>query len=119
MKKYNEIKNHKELNEAIDYLEELGDKGDLDNKVVLDEFERIANVIEEYENKHFPMEPGEPLEIIKLKMEYDGLKRKDLYPNIASKKIILEIFNKEIKLSESIIQKFSELLNIDILILQN
>ena len=108
------LKTQIDYNKAVEYLETLGDSQDFENNEdLLNEFELLSDMIENYEKKHFPTEPGDPIEIIKLKMEYADLKRKDLYPNIASKGVISEIFNKKRKLSKSMIRKFSKLLNID------
>jgi HTH-type transcriptional regulator/antitoxin HigA len=43
-----------------------------------DELEVLALLIEDYENKHYPIGPPDPIEAIKFRMEQMGLKQKDL-----------------------------------------
>ena len=53
------------------------------------------------------------MEIIKLKMEYMGLKQKDLQPYIGSSGIVSELLSKKRGLSKSMIRKLSEFLHLD------
>ena len=46
--------------DTVKYLEELGDY-----------FEALTKQVEDYEQDHFPIEPGKPEEIAKLKSLYD------------------------------------------------
>ena len=49
-----------------------------------DEMEVLVALVESYENKHYPIDPADPVEAIKLRMEQPGLAAKDLEPYIGS-----------------------------------
>ncbi len=111
--KFTEIKTEKEYKSATLYIEKLGDREDFEDKPeLIEEFEFIANLIKEYDSKHFPIEQGSPIEIIKLAMEYKGLKQKDLY-HIRSKGIISAILNKRRAMSKDVIREFSTFFSLD------
>jgi HTH-type transcriptional regulator/antitoxin HigA len=42
-----------------------------------DRLDVLATLIESYENRHYPMDPPDPIEAIKLRMEQQGLSRND------------------------------------------
>ena len=112
--KHKILKTEEEYKLAVNYLEKLGDLPDFENNDdLIDEFELVSMLIEQFEKKNYPVKQGNPIEIIKLKMEYMGLKQKDLSPKIASKGVISEIMNKKRGMSKDVIRKFSELLEID------
>lgn len=43
-----------------------------------DRLDIVATLIDVYENEHYPMDPPDPIEAIKFRMEQQGLTRKDL-----------------------------------------
>ena len=77
-----------------------------------DELELLALLIEEYENKYYPIVPPDPIEAIKFRMEQMGLKQKDLGEIIGLKSRASEILNKKRKLSLKMIRTISKKLNI-------
>ncbi len=108
------LRTEKDYIEAVNYLEKLGDLPDFEeNNELIERFDLLAELVEKYEKEHYPIKPGHPIEIIKLKMAYMDLKQKDLSPLIASKGVISEIMNKKRGMSKHVIRKFSELLKID------
>jgi HTH-type transcriptional regulator / antitoxin HigA len=107
------IKTLDQYNEALKYLEELGDNPIFENeKDLIEEFELIEKLIRDYDNEHYQIKKGNPIEIIKLKMEYMNLKQKDLIPSIGSKGLVSDVLNKKRKLSKKMIRELSKLLNI-------
>ena len=111
--KFKLIKTSEEYHQAIAYLEILGDREDFqENEGLMAEFELLSTLIGLYEKKNFPIAKGHPIDIIKLKMNYLGLKRKDL-SHIASSGVLSEVFNKKRGLSKNMIRQFSELLDIE------
>jgi HTH-type transcriptional regulator/antitoxin HigA len=46
-----------------------------------DRLDVLATLIDSYEAEHYPMEPPDPVEAIKFRMEQQGLSRKDLEPH--------------------------------------
>ena len=45
-----------------------------------DRLDVLATLIDAYEAEHYPMDPPDPVEAIKFRMEQQGLSRKDLEP---------------------------------------
>lgn len=104
------IKTEEECNIALKRLEVVFDAepGSKDGE----ELELLALLIEEYENKHYPIGPPDPIEAIKFRMEQMGLRQKDLGEIIGLKSRASEILNKKRKLSLNMIRAISEKLNI-------
>jgi HTH-type transcriptional regulator/antitoxin HigA len=51
--------------------------------------EVLSILADDYENKHYAIEPLDPIEAIKYEMEEKGLKQKDLIPYFGSKEMVL------------------------------
>ena len=108
------FRNEEEYNKAVALLEELGDReGFEDNEDLVKQFELLSDLIEDYEDSNANIKIGNPIEIIKLKMEYMGLKQKDLQPYIGSSGVVSEVLNKKRGMSKSMIRKLSEFLHLD------
>jgi HTH-type transcriptional regulator/antitoxin HigA len=108
------IKTEVEYIKAVKELERIGDEPNFgDNPNDIKKFEALSDLIKKYENKYHLIEVGDPIEIIKLKMEYMGLTRNDLIPYMGSKGIVSEVFNKKRALSKSMIRGLSKYLDID------
>lgn len=58
-----------------------------------DYFEIMCLLIEEYEKKHYPIEPPTPVEAIKFRMDQQGLSVKDLESAIGKPNRVYEIFS--------------------------
>src|SRR5215831_4625901 len=50
-----------------------------------DRLDVLATLIDAYENEHYPMDPPDPIEAIKFRMEQQGLSRRDLEPLIGTR----------------------------------
>lgn len=108
------FKNEDEYNKAIDLLEQIGDREDFqENKELIEQFELLSSLIEAYENENANLGVGNPIDIIKLKMNYLGLKQKDLQPYIGSSGIVSEVLNRKRGLSKKMIRGLSEFLHLD------
>jgi HTH-type transcriptional regulator/antitoxin HigA len=83
-----------------------------------DEADILALLIDDYENKHYPIEAPDPIEAIKIRMEEMNLKQVDLISEIGGKSRVSEILNRKRRLTVDMIRKLSERLNIpsDVLI---
>ena len=77
-----------------------------------DELEILALLIEDYEDKHYPIGPPDPIEAIKFRMEQMGMKQKDLGTILGHKSRASEILNKKRKLTLEMIRKLSRELKI-------
>jgi HTH-type transcriptional regulator/antitoxin HigA len=60
-----------------------------------DRLDILATLIDAYEGKNYPMDPPDPIEAIKFRMEQQGLTRKDLEPIIGTRTRIAEVLNRK------------------------
>jgi HTH-type transcriptional regulator/antitoxin HigA len=83
-----------------------------------DRLDVLATLIDAYENEHYPMDPPDPIEAIKFRMEQQGLSRRDLEGIIGTRTRIAEVLNRRRSLSINMIRRLHEELGIpaDILI---
>ena len=83
-----------------------------------DRLDVVATLIDAYESKQFPMDPPDPIEAIKFRMEQQGLTRKDLEPIIGTRTRVAKVLNRRRNLSIGMIRRLHERLGIpaDILI---
>ncbi len=108
------LKTEQDYKEAVYRLEELGDTPNFSaEEELINEFELLAKLIEDYENINYSIEKGNPIEIIKLKMNYLELKQKDLIGVIGSKGVVSDVMNKKRGLSKLMIRNLSEFLKIN------
>lgn len=108
------FKNEEEYNLAVAKLEEIGDRADFgEREDLIKQFEQLSDWIEAYENDVTDINVGNPIEIIKLKMSYMGLKQKDLQPYIGSSGIVSEVMNKKRALSKNMIRELSDFMHLD------
>jgi len=77
-----------------------------------DELEVLALLIEDYENKKYPIDPPDLIEAIKFRMEQMRLSQNDLAEIIGHKSRASEILNKKRKLTLNMIRVISEKMNI-------
>lgn len=83
-----------------------------------DRLDVLATLIDAYEARHYPMDPPDPIEAIRFRMEQQGLTRKDLEPMIGTRTRVAEVLNRKRGLSISMIRRLHERLGIsaDVLI---
>lgn len=83
-----------------------------------DRLDVLATLIDVYESEHYPMDPPDPIEAIKFRMEQQNLTRKDLEGIVGSRTRIAEVLNRRRGLSIGMIRRLHEKLGIstDILI---
>src|SRR5713101_4979281 len=81
-----------------------------------DRLDVLATLIDVYET--YPMDPPDPIEAIKFRMEQQGLTRKDLEPLIGTRTRVAEVLNRKRSLSIAMIRRLHEQLGIpaDVLI---
>lgn len=77
-----------------------------------DRLELLALLVEDYEEKHYPIDPPDPIEALKFRMDQQGLKQKDLVPLIGSKSKVSEVLAKKRPLSISMVRALSDGLGI-------
>jgi HTH-type transcriptional regulator / antitoxin HigA len=83
-----------------------------------DRLDVLATLIDAYETAHYPMDPPDPIEAIKFRMEQQGLTRKDLEPLLGTRTRVAEVLNRKRSLSISMIRRLHKHLGIsaDVLI---
>jgi HTH-type transcriptional regulator / antitoxin HigA len=70
-----------------------------------DRLDVLATLIDAYEAEHYPMDPPDPVEAIKFRMESQGLTRKDLEPLIGTRTRVAEVLNRKRNLSIGMIRR--------------
>jgi HTH-type transcriptional regulator/antitoxin HigA len=78
----------------------------------------LATLIDVYEARHFPMDPPDPIEAIRFRMEQQGITRRDLEPMIGTRARVAEVLNRKRNLSIEMIRRLHDQLGIsaDVLI---
>jgi HTH-type transcriptional regulator / antitoxin HigA len=89
-----------------------------DGTLESDRLDVLATLIDVYEAEHFPIDPPDPIEAIRFRMEQQGITRKDLEPLIGTRARVAEVMNRKRSLSIEMIRRLHESLGIsaDILI---
>ena len=77
-----------------------------------DRLDVLATLIEAFEEIHYPMDPPDPIEAIKFRMEQQGLNRKDLESLIGTRTRVAEILNRRRNLSIGMIRRLHKKLGI-------
>ncbi len=77
-----------------------------------DRLDVLATLIDAYEAAHHPMDPPDPVEAIKFRMEQQGLTRKDLEPAIGTRTRVAEVLNRKRGLSIGMIRRLHKRLGI-------
>jgi len=82
-----------------------------------DRLDILATLVDAYENEHYPMDPPDPIEAIKFRMEQQGLDRKDLADILGSRTRVAEVLNRRRGLSINMIRRLREKLGISVEVL--
>jgi HTH-type transcriptional regulator/antitoxin HigA len=77
-----------------------------------DRLDVLATLIDAYEAAHDPMDPPDPIEAIKFRMEQQGLTRKALEPLIGTRTRVAEVLNRKRSLSIGVIRRLHQALGI-------
>ena len=77
-----------------------------------DRLDILATLIDAYEAEHYPMDPPDPIEAIKFRMEQQGLTRKDLEKILGSRTRVSEVLGRKRGLSISMIRALHQKLGI-------
>lgn len=104
------IKTEEEYNKALKRLEAIFDAPA--DSTEGDEAELLSILIEKYEDEHYPIDPPDPIEAIKFRMEQMNMEKKDLAEVIGYKSRVSEIFSRKRKLTLKMIRNLHTKLNI-------
>ncbi len=83
-----------------------------------DRLDVLATLVDAYEGQHHPVDPPDPIEAIRFRMEQQGLTRRELEGMIGTRTRIAEVLNRKRGLSISMIRRLHQQLGIsaDVLI---
>lgn len=76
------------------------------------ELRLLALTVEEYENKHYPVPPPDPIEAIKFRLDQMGLPEAELTKILGGRQRKYDILHKKRKLSLAMIRKLNRQLHI-------
>lgn len=97
------IKTHQDYKEYLKIIDGLIDcPEDSEEEIVL---ELVSLLVESYEAEHYAIEPPDPIEAIKAKMEENGLKRKDMAIYFGTSSRVSEILNRKRKMTFEMARK--------------
>jgi len=108
----------KAIRTEADYLGTLREVSaliDLDPAADSPEGERLdvlGTLVQAYEAKHHPIDPPDPIEAIKFRMDQTGMTVKDLVPYIGPLNRVYEVLSYKRSLSLSMIRRLSDGLHI-------
>jgi Predicted transcription regulator containing HTH domain len=77
-----------------------------------DRLDVLATLIEVYEAKNYPVDPPDPIEAIRFRMEQQGLTRRDLEPMIGPRNRVADVLNRKRGLSIDMIRQLHDHLGI-------
>lgn len=110
MKDLRPIRSERDYEHALAEVEELwGAKAGTPKG---DRLDILATLIEAYETEHYPMDPPDPIEAIKFRMEQQGLTRKDLEEILGTRTRVSEVLNRKRGLSINMIRALHDKLGI-------
>lgn len=104
------IKNDDDLDAAVLRMRSL--RGAKPNTPEGDEMEILAALAEAYEEKHHAIDPPDPIEAIKFRMEQMNLKDTDLIEYLGQRSRVSEVLNKKRRLSLTMIRSLNKGLHI-------
>ena len=104
------IKTEADYERALADIERLW--GAAENTPEGDTLDILLTLVEAYEKDYYPIDPPEPVEAIKFRMEQMELSRKDLEPYIGARGRVAEVLNRQRKLSLTMIRRLHTHLHI-------
>ena len=77
-----------------------------------DRLEVLSLLVEDWEDVHYPIDPPDPIEAIKFRMDQQGLTRRDLETYLGKRQRVADILNRKRALSLPMIRRLNEGLGI-------
>ena len=104
------IKTERDYDSALDEIERLW--GAPEDTPEGDYLDVLLVLVDNYESKYHPIDPPDPVEAIKFRMEQLNITRKDLEQIIGSRWRVSEIFSRKRTLTLPMIRRLHNTLNI-------
>ena len=109
--KWTIIRNDQTYQSALNRLDKIYHPKNKDEE---DEFDLLVMLIGRYEEEHFEIEEADPIQVIKMKMDYLGLRQKDLINCFGSKATTSKILSYKSPLTLKHVWLLSERLDLPI-----
>ncbi len=100
------IKTKKEYENYLKWVDEMFDKKVKLNSAEGEDLQVVLLLIQEYEDKNYPIPAPDAIEAIKIKMNQKGLKNKDLVGKFGSKGYVSAVLNRKKPLTMELAQLF-------------
>jgi HTH-type transcriptional regulator/antitoxin HigA len=97
------IKNERDYQRALNEIDKLMDAKP--NSPEGDRLDMLATLVAAWEERHYPIDPPDPVEAILFAMEQRGLSRRDLEPFIGSRARVAEVLNRRRSLTLPMIRR--------------
>lgn len=104
------IKTERDYRTALKEIERLWDAKP--NTPKGDRLEMLVTLVEAYEQRHYKVEPPDPIEAIKFRMEQLGLKSSDLAKILGGRSRVSEVLNRKRKLTVDMMRSLRKRLDI-------
>jgi len=108
------IKNDKEYQSALNRLDVIFHPKSTKEQ---DEFDLLVLLINQYEEANFHIEEADPIQVIKMKMDYLGLNQTDMVKYIGSKSTVSKILSYKSPLTLKHVWILSKILNLPVQLL--
>lgn len=114
---YKVLKTNKEYEEALERIELIMDA--IPGTPEGDELELLALLVQNYEEKNFPLPNPDPIDVIEYYIEQRGLKNKDLIGILGDKSIVSLVINRKRGLTLNMVKNLHKKMNIPYSLLLN
>jgi len=111
------IKSEEDYDAALSRIEQLMDAKS--GTTEMDELELLTALVEMYEERHFPINPPDPIDAIKFRMDQLGLAQKDMVPFLGTKGKVSEVLNGKRTLTLAMMRSLNKGLGISAEVLLN
>jgi HTH-type transcriptional regulator/antitoxin HigA len=88
------IKTKKDYEAYLEWADKLFDEKVKPNSPQGETLHVVLLLIKDYEDKHYPIPPPDPIEAIKLKMMEKGIRNKDLVGKVGTKGYVSAVLNR-------------------------
>ncbi len=106
------IKTKEQYEEYLDWADTMFDKKVKSKSIEGEKLQVVLLLIKQYEDANYPIPLPDPIDAIKMKMEENGLKNKDLVGKVGSKGYVSALLNKRKPLTLEIAKLLHRELNI-------
>jgi HTH-type transcriptional regulator/antitoxin HigA len=93
------LRSEADYDAALDEIEVYFEKSPARGSLEADRFDLLALVIEDYERKHWPIEPPDPVDAIRYRMETGGYSQSDLGRLLGSRQRASDILARKRRLT--------------------